>query len=646
MYSDIIGRHPYCWTSFNKMDQTWEAAKSLLQRYEGHSVPEWVGFLSSDLTNATNCQDRELSKSLLEGVLEGFGFSVTEYDREVLSLLSVDRELEFPDGTKVRSTNGIFMGEHLAKISLVTLGLCVEELAYREYCNIPFKNSDGIPTDIGLKGNVVENWWRYFHLGGDDHLAGGPSGYLDKITSTYLSCGSEISLNKHGKSRRCVRYCERIINLDQRIKDKSTQRANEPDPEKSFIVDSIKCRLLARDDNVANKAQDTNVAIGKGKAFSGCIKWLPKNEKLWPSGKVTLIRNLWVMRMGGNLPNRVIDPKLHSIVFLPTQLGGFDLNLDDPYKEPEESVEWLAKSPDVIKWIVNAVHCGWEMTPPIKNCIKRFNTAIAVRGTSSTAPYVEKAVNGIINHLPSRSNGTYITFNAAKTLAAEKYGEVKKELSAHEVNRLVKPLGYMSIDAYRKSIGRTNVFTDMATVGIKTFSTRSWRSTISELYDLALEEDLDMYGTSVRTPKEFKEVLYKMSETGYVRVNDPCTAIVRLSETNKNLLHPYASGGSLWDLPGNPIVPVRPNPLLKGLEPGKGFRQDLVSRSMYKLFGPKLYGLNRLNCYEMGSFSLQLGNFGRECMDHPSPSVPFTFYGTKQGWDSSPFLTPHLREAR
>jgi len=599
-YSDIIQRHPYAWTSFNKMDQTWEAAKALLLKYKGRNVPEWVHFMSSDLTNATNCQDRVLSKALLEGVLEGFGYSLSEYDREVLSLLDVDRDLSFPDGTGIRSTNGIFMGEHLAKISLVTLGLCVEELSYRETRNFPFY-IDGVFSDVGSNDGNKEDWWRFFHLGGDDHIAGGPSDYLDRITSNYLACGSEISVNKHGRSRRCVRYCERMINLDQRIRDKDTLRANSSAPHESLIVDGIKCRLLAKDDAVSNKAQDTNTAIGKAKAFSGCIKWLPHDNVLWPEGKVTLIRNLFIMRMGGNLPNRVNEPKLHSMAFLPVELGGFDLNMDGP-GDKTETLGWLDKSPDVIKWIVNALHGGWEMTPAIKNCIRQYNTAISVRGTKRRNIHTDNIIDSYQKIKLYRENKTYITFQEAKTLASSIDKSARAELSGHEINKLVKSHGYMPLEVFRRQLNRTSVFTEMAIEGTKNFQTRSWRATTTLLYELALKENLDDFGSSLPTKEALKSALFKLSETGYIRVWDPFCVSIRKSEEDPS---------DLLFFPENVQSRMNFETEELSVDPSGDAREDAITKILQKRFGLFGENINRISCYEMGSFSLQLGNFGR-----------------------------------
>lgn len=522
MVKDILQRHPYAWSSFHKMDQAWEASKAFLTKMNGRGIPEAFWFLSSDLTNATNCQDRGLTKSILEGILEGFGMEIGEYDELVLDLLS-ERMLQFSDKEEYLTNNGIFMGEHLAKIGLVALGLCVEELSFRQ--------SQGLVLTVA--GRVVDlepqedHWWRFFHLGGDDHLAFGPHHYLDAITNNYRLCGSEISGHKHGRSRHVVRYCERVLLVSNRLNYNACMRFNPVAPHTSFVVDSIKMRLLARDDNPRSKAEDVNCAIGKGKSLGNCLKWLPKSPDLYPKGKVDLIRDLFILRMGNYFPNSTTNRKLHSIIMLPQALGGLDLAMSD-----EESVQALRDSPDVIKWIANCVYSGEELPRKVRAILKEYNGNSIQRGVTSYSTTSDDVISFVKRNRQILGEECFMSFTEMKALGSSlleeswsvmgrRGTELNCQPSVKQLESAVKkmPHEFESLDSIGKYIGRSDMFTDMLTSRkLKMFGKRSFRSITTRLYDAALEHNLDEFGTTSLTPDQLKEVCLSLNSSEYVRL--------------------------------------------------------------------------------------------------------------------------------
>nr|QED21525.1 hypothetical protein 2 [Moriarty virus] len=121
--------------------------------------------------------------------------------------------------------------------------------------------------------------WRTYHIGGDDHLAIGPSSYLKEITNCHIRMGSKISDGKHGTSRLAVMYCEKVLDIRNIYKPFSVCRINDSTEtyENSPFVDSVKLRLLSPTTKSFDVVADRNVAIGKGLSLGRCLRWLNKD---------------------------------------------------------------------------------------------------------------------------------------------------------------------------------------------------------------------------------------------------------------------------------------------------------------------------------------------------------------------------------
>jgi len=241
--------HPSVFSSFHRQDQAFEAVKGLTRikakalrprmRVKSIDYHPWPtkptvktftveeGVLSSDLKDATNAQNWEVTKMLLRSFISGYGLeSRPEYINLVLDLIG-PRIVELPNFETIVSKTGIMMGEAIAKPSLTILNLAIEELAFIRYTESEARLYDNLPAPY--------RDWRYVHIGGDDHLARGPAPYLDTITQIHLSAGSHISPGQHGWSTRCVKYTERLLNLGNL---EYGEPFNQGDYSRSIIVDS------------------------------------------------------------------------------------------------------------------------------------------------------------------------------------------------------------------------------------------------------------------------------------------------------------------------------------------------------------------------------------------------------------------------
>jgi len=313
---DSMKYHPSVFSSFHRQDQTWEAVKGMCRLDGDISLPEGHAVLSSDLKNATNAQQHKLTKALHAGYAEGAKLCFnTSYVDLVIGTIG-PRLVLFRDDTSVLSKVGIMMGEAIAKPSLTLLNLAIEELSFLEHC--------GAEELLYSDDPAPYRSWRFLHIGGDDHLAKGPTSYLDRITHNHELAGSHISRGQHGYSRRCVKYTERLLNLENL---KYKEPFNKSDYSLSIIVDSVKVRLIEKGQSTMIKKDNKNVAIGKSGQLGGCIEWLPKDIRFFTESKKASIRALFVERMGDLLPRKATNPRAFAAIHLPTKIGGFGLGM-------------------------------------------------------------------------------------------------------------------------------------------------------------------------------------------------------------------------------------------------------------------------------------------------------------------------------
>jgi len=441
--------HPYVYSSFTRQDQCWEAVKQI------HGLDRTQWFLSSDLKDATNRQEFQYSRTLISGFMTGYGIKSNQYTDLVLSMIR-SRLVEFPDRPSVITSRSVMMGEAIAKPSLTLNNLVNEELSYRRY----------------LGESLIKDWskipqmpWRKVHIGGDDHLLHGPKTYLKYMTANLIRSGAMISIEKHGISRKAVKYTEKFINV-RNIRKKVP--LNKGDPNDAIIVDSIKVRLLERGLSTLLAKDNKNVAVGKAGQFCRTTEWLPPS--LYPHGSVEAYRELFIKRMGTLLPSRHVNPRAFAQVFLPLEIGGYGLG------RWGEVIKYLKDSPLPIRRLIGKIFLGADVGQEL-SLLRRINTNPSRRGVrSDKISDFRELLIGQLNDYPSMVNA--IGF---KELRERFPGD-----DPRDTLRLASGQGWLSFEDYADFITRGIVFRELLTEnqGRKdSFNSRPMVRTMSHIWD-------------------------------------------------------------------------------------------------------------------------------------------------------------------
>jgi hypothetical protein len=441
MLKDLLKVHPSCRSSFTRGDQAWAAAQQM-SRIPGHIASQY-SVLSSDLKNATNAQSYTLSRSMLRAFIVGAGFPVTDYVTIALDTLC-PRIVYLDDDIHVTS-RGIMMGEPLAKPSLTLLNLVVEELAFLKYKNrLALLNNDKASPDEP---------WRCYHVGGDDHLAIGPDEYLDLITDMHERSGSQISEDKHGKSRRLVSYTERILCVFNLVHNLTGPIGED----KVLLADHVKVRLLEQGQSTMIKKDNKNVAIGKSQQLVKTLDWLPRGS--YPMSRIRAIRDLFIVRMKGLIPSANRDLEAYHSIHLPTKLGGYGLGLR------EELIEHLMKSKVEIRKVVTLLSYGLDAMPALR-LLSRLNANISERSVQGHKWYEDEMVAQFREY-----PGMVGAIDAAELktkFPAATFAETIEIAERHD---------WYSIEKFARDVTRGNMFKELLTEGVskkKIFQTRPW----------------------------------------------------------------------------------------------------------------------------------------------------------------------------
>jgi len=487
--------HPSVFSSFHRQDQAWEAVKGLCQNKK-LSLPEGHAVLSSDLKDATNAQQWAVTKSLLRGFLEGYGmFFKSDYTELVIDLIG-PRLILFPDETSILTRVGIMMGEAIAKPSLTLLNLSIEELSFLEHC--------GAEELLCRDDPAPHRSWRYCHIGGDDHLAIGEVAYLKRITHNHGLAGSHISPGQHGYSRICVRYTERLINL-QNIAHK--QPFHREDYSLSIIVDSVKVRLLERGQSTMLKKDNKNVAIGKSQQLGGCLEWLPKDSRFFTETKKASIRALFVERMGSLLPRKAVNPRAFAAIHLPTKVGGYGLGMS------HELQQFFEASPEPTKGLIYKAFYGLDVKSDLR-IFRKLNTNTATRGVESILELQERIIDQL-SDWPNMINA--ITWKELKSKFPDPLNNAKRTIS------LAADSGYLSIEEFAKRATRGNLFQELllGKKDLKTFNTRPFVRTYKHIVWTYAEENglFDWIDDRPLTSEEIAAAIDQMVPQWYFDVN-------------------------------------------------------------------------------------------------------------------------------
>jgi hypothetical protein len=501
--------HPAAWSSFHRQDQCWEAVKQLT-RIKDHSFKEKDGtfkryMLSSDLKDATNAQQWELTKHMYYGFMEGYGL-IDDKNRTyidlVLSLIG-PRLVHTRDDDLFISSTGIMMGEPLAKPGLCLLNLCIEEYSFLKYIG----RLDLLKSDEPAPYRA----WRFIHIGGDDHVALGPREYLDLITDTHIKCGSHVSPGQHGMSRIAVKYTERVINL-YNIEEPSPMNRNTM---KSIIVDTVKVRLLEKGQSTLLKKDNKNVAVGKCKQLASSLDWMPIDNRFYNYDEIISYRNLFIQRMGNLLPKADEHPRAYANIHLPMELGGYGLGLR------REMPDFLARSPEPTKYLLAKIKMSDEMqftmyTRADMRVFRKLNQNLAVRGIPTAIERQNQIIETfLLNPYGLKSWDEIKYFDPDPTRAID----------------IARAQGYVSIEKYAEMVTRPVIFEQLLVkpedLKLNSFNTSVWIKTYHDQVWTWYERDgganWDLSTVEHLSVNEFENLLKRMKSPYYININQSTT---------------------------------------------------------------------------------------------------------------------------
>jgi hypothetical protein len=485
--------HPSVWSSFSKQDQCWEAmriltkVKTLYCRDGSHCLT-----LSSDLKNATNVQRYGLSRALIDGFCTGYGLidrSNTEYYSIVLDLIG-PRLIEFPDHETILTKRCVPMAEPLAKPCLTLLGLAVEELAFLKY----EKRLDLLSSD---EPDPYRDW-RAFHLGGDDHLAYGPRGYLDLITQCHIDSGSQVGLGKHGISATLVKYTEKLVFVKNMKYHVPFKELNNPlTYSTNIFVDSIKIRLLERGQSAMMSKDDKNVAIGKSNNLIRSIEYMGHSG--FPDYMLEMIHDLFIKRMGPFLPSQYLRPKVFALAHLPISLGGYGLG------RSRDLLYWLSKSPLPHQLLIGKLLTGADCRQEF-HLIRRLNSNPSKRGVAELREYTLSLVDKLSD-------------TKLRTLS---YGEIK-DLAPGEDFRMCYSLatakGVYTLKDFGDIVTRGTIFQSLLLgTRVKEFNSFPLWVTYRQIWDTLMEgvQGFDIPDWENLTPQVIISAIYGMDKVTFI----------------------------------------------------------------------------------------------------------------------------------
>nr|QIP68013.1 MAG: RNA-dependent RNA polymerase [Bremia lactucae associated narnavirus 2] len=457
----ILKDHPSAEAGLIRADQAWlycDMLSKVARKGGFKKLAHNFYILSSDLQEATDRTPHCVARALLEGFCEGIGLNCYLADLAI-NLICSSREVHVKHGNlkdQFITCRGVLMGEPMTKAILTLQSLVAEEMAIRDFLEIP----DG----------PINEPWRCFSVGGDDHIAHGPLKYLNNITLHQENMGSKIQYSKHGVSRTAVKYCEKVIYLKDSDLSCSASEVNSLDGyDKAAFVDSIKVRLLSPISKSIEIKNDRNIAIGKAKSLGKTLRWL--NVKHFPLKWVQMVRNRFVLRMKGYLP--AIGTSLFSQICLPTELGGLDI-----YIEGELPMVILSSPLPTLKLVCDLVN---GQADPVKLAkLKRFPSNNVSRGTT-----LHKAVMDLTEAL---------LFD----YCLKSVEELKEEMgildtvSNREVFSKAKSIGYVSIEEAVDMASRSLIFSQLLTKEStsSSFNTTPWKKRYYDLWsEIYSEED-------------------------------------------------------------------------------------------------------------------------------------------------------------
>jgi hypothetical protein len=390
--------------------------------------------LTSDLTQASEYLEHEISKTMVKAYMRGIGCT-SAYHSLATNLLLSPRYLssDLPDYVWEGSTTrrGSLMGDPGTKGTLMLTMIVAEEIAWLRYK----------AEELGVSIETIEGRrppnpvWRLFRAAGDDHLAIGPRRYLELIRDTLISLSCRISFEKSYISRMGAYFTEELI-----LKTNSSrwEHANFIDSsvnqyETTYHVDSIKVRLLSPCSKTTLVRDDGNPAVGKIKFFLRKLLWLPKGFEALKL--VALAR--FEARFKEYLPAENC-----LLRYLPEQFGG--LGLPRPLGVLESSVHelhWLIKS--AIMQVQNGTASEF-----VKRALWTFRANSSFRGMT-LATRAEEELRAIFSFFVADS------FPLAQLVEDHQW---RHGLRRRDYQRLARKAGYISMSDLLEETNRPTYF--------------------------------------------------------------------------------------------------------------------------------------------------------------------------------------------
>jgi len=469
-FRELLSKIPEAHFGLKRSEQAWQFLKILAKTKAAGCC------LSSDLKEATDALPRQLMAVALKSFFLGCGH-YTSYVELAINLLCSARQIEAGDlflSLSYATERGVLMGEPLTKGALTLYSLVVEQLALRKYLK------------IGLSEVLTRPDYVAFAVGGDDHIAVGPEEYLLNITHFHKLSGSILSPGKHGISRLCVKYCEKLLLVSQfsAFKDFGV-KWNAVDNPLHPYVDSLKVRILSPLTKTLDVVSDRNVAIGKGHVLGNTFRtqlFEPFYSIKWKK----IVRERFIQRMGSFLPGRERRKSLFYQLLLPFRLGGLGLWFKD------ELTTIYANVPGPTRDVINGMMEG-QFSLMNRYFLTRLVTNSSFRGYSS---YQESLANlNVTLKVLAREGPADLReidrpiFSYYEALSMARLAEpLWTEFDAMDA---IHSLKIESIDEFYNRCERPTVFTSilMGQVQPKPFNTVPWHIRYAQIWDYIYRTD-------------------------------------------------------------------------------------------------------------------------------------------------------------
>jgi hypothetical protein len=526
----FLASHPSAESGLMRTDQAWQYLYPISKARP--SFKDDMACLSSDLTSATDVIPRKVAVQLLQGFIDGVGYTGPLVDVAV-EIVKRDRLcIVEQTGTAFLATRGVFMGEPLAKTILTLLNLSCEEVAIRRHLKVNYRHPVQVP-------------WRCFSVAGDDHIAIGPKGYLREITRTHIRAGSKISPEKHAISSIAVRYCEKILDI-RNIRNLKWTPVNINNASEFYLespfVDSVKVRLLSPCSKSNENFNDRNTAVGKAKSLGNTLRWLhrPHFSIKW----VSMVRDRFFTRMGSLLPDRSSGVYWHLL--LPEVFGGLGLWL-------EEDIPDLAiRLPSPSKRLIVDIPAGKLSSQELTN-IRGFTANASYRGYELVESEVSLVREFIIQDLYQiLQSGT-----AADICAIE---EIPTDISLKQKLSRLKKKGWLTAEELEDQLLRPFLFKEIFSQEAKVmaFNTETFKRRYAKLWDIYFDGHSTVSEVAVKAALTFKTpwLLYHRGEKFPIPVRGELLQLDLVEEATvglPDLKIRWSQVGMLTDPTGAPL---------------------------------------------------------------------------------------------